>query len=176
MALMKCADCQHDVSDRALTCPHCGRPVERPEETLLVAQPALWNSAAFMGGALLALVFALVVLILLVMGRGLVAAGFGVGLLLSLLYTGRAWLRLRSVRLTITTHRCLLARGILTTTTNELRHVVIQDVLVTQSLSDKLFGVGTITISTAAEADGDLTIAGLADPKGVADLINQQRR
>jgi len=28
MALIKCSECGHDVSDKAKTCPHCGAPVE----------------------------------------------------------------------------------------------------------------------------------------------------
>lgn len=29
MALIKCPECGHDVSDRAISCPYCGFPVER---------------------------------------------------------------------------------------------------------------------------------------------------
>ncbi len=29
MALIKCPECNHDVSDRAVSCPYCGSPVER---------------------------------------------------------------------------------------------------------------------------------------------------
>ena len=29
MALIKCKGCGHDVSDKALACPHCGHPVEK---------------------------------------------------------------------------------------------------------------------------------------------------
>jgi hypothetical protein len=28
MALLKCDDCGHDVSDAAAACPHCGRPTK----------------------------------------------------------------------------------------------------------------------------------------------------
>ena len=28
MALIKCLECEKDVSDKALTCPHCGAPIE----------------------------------------------------------------------------------------------------------------------------------------------------
>ena len=30
MALVKCAECQHDVSDKAAACPHCGAPIASP--------------------------------------------------------------------------------------------------------------------------------------------------
>lgn len=33
MALLKCPECMHDVSDKALTCPNCGYPMNMPSST-----------------------------------------------------------------------------------------------------------------------------------------------
>lgn len=33
MALLKCPECTHDVSDKALTCPNCGYPMNMPSST-----------------------------------------------------------------------------------------------------------------------------------------------
>lgn len=33
MALLKCPECTHDVSDKALTCPYCGYPMNTPSST-----------------------------------------------------------------------------------------------------------------------------------------------
>lgn len=33
MALLKCPECQHDVSDKAAACPHCGYPMNSPTST-----------------------------------------------------------------------------------------------------------------------------------------------
>lgn len=33
MALLKCPECMHDVSDKALTCPNCGYPINTPSST-----------------------------------------------------------------------------------------------------------------------------------------------
>lgn len=33
MALLKCPECNNDVSDKALTCPHCGYPINMPTST-----------------------------------------------------------------------------------------------------------------------------------------------
>lgn len=33
MSLLKCPECQHDVSDKAAFCPHCGYPVNSPTST-----------------------------------------------------------------------------------------------------------------------------------------------
>lgn len=33
MALLQCPECNHDVSDKAATCPHCGYPMNTPSST-----------------------------------------------------------------------------------------------------------------------------------------------
>lgn len=33
MALLKCPECKHDVSDKASACPHCGYPINSPTST-----------------------------------------------------------------------------------------------------------------------------------------------
>jgi hypothetical protein len=33
MALLKCPECAHDVSDKAVSCPNCGYPMNRPSST-----------------------------------------------------------------------------------------------------------------------------------------------
>lgn len=33
MALLQCPECNHDVSDKAFTCPHCGYPMNTPSST-----------------------------------------------------------------------------------------------------------------------------------------------
>ena len=33
MALPKCPECKHDVSDKAAACPHCGYPISSPTST-----------------------------------------------------------------------------------------------------------------------------------------------
>lgn len=39
MALLKCPECTHDVSDKAMTCPHCGYPMNTPSS----AKPRIRN-------------------------------------------------------------------------------------------------------------------------------------
>ncbi len=33
MALLKCPECAHDVSDKAVACPNCGYPMNMPSTT-----------------------------------------------------------------------------------------------------------------------------------------------
>jgi hypothetical protein len=45
MALIKCPDCQHDISDTAPTCIHCGRVMKSPPATPQSA-PVVVNAPA----------------------------------------------------------------------------------------------------------------------------------
>lgn len=40
MALLKCPECKHDVSDKATACPHCGYPMNSPTSTNHVSEMA----------------------------------------------------------------------------------------------------------------------------------------
>ena len=33
MALLKCPECEHNVADKAVACPHCGYPMNSPTST-----------------------------------------------------------------------------------------------------------------------------------------------
>ena len=39
MALIKCSECNHDVSDQAARCPMCGYPIESAKDGAPVASP-----------------------------------------------------------------------------------------------------------------------------------------
>lgn len=38
MALMKCPECTHEVSDKALSCPNCGYRISKPTTQIIVTQ------------------------------------------------------------------------------------------------------------------------------------------
>jgi hypothetical protein len=49
MALIKCSECQGMISDKAVTCPHCGSPVE---EILADVGANLFRGIEAVGGRL----------------------------------------------------------------------------------------------------------------------------
>ena len=53
MALIKCRECGQQVSDRALTCPHCGAPAT-PKRALVAAAMAGVLAAGLAAGLLVA--------------------------------------------------------------------------------------------------------------------------
>lgn len=157
MALIECPECSGEVSDRALACPHCGFPVREerggPEEELLAISPKLFGGNWFTHALVVVLCIALVGFVIYVV----------------------EWLRVRATRLIITTRRTTLKKGILEKATNEVLHSDIRNVRVTQGFVDRLFGVGTIELSSAGQSDVEIAVKGIPDPQQIADLIREHR-
>ena len=157
MALIQCPECTGKVSDRARACPHCGFPVrdERggPEEELLAVSPRLFGGNWFTHVAVIVLCIAIV--------------GFVIYFV--------EWLRVCATRLIITSRRTTLKKGILEKATNEVRHSDVRNVRVTQGFVDRLFGVGTLELSSTGQSDVEIAVKGLPNPQEIADLIREHR-
>lgn len=157
MALIECPECAGRVSDRAAACPHCGFPVREQrgetEETLLAVSPKIFGGNWFTHIVVIILCIALV--------------GFVVYLV--------EWLKMRSTRLIVTNQRTTLQRGILDKRTNEVRHADIRNVQVTQGFMQRMFGVGTIELSSSGQADVEIAVKGIPDPQRIAELIREHR-
>lgn len=154
MALIRCPECDTDrVSSLAEACPHCGFPIKDgvlgPETELLSVSPRLFG-----GNWLVAFMVA-------------VSSIAFVGLLVLI----PEWLRVRNTRLTVTNRRTILREGILDRRTNELRHEDILNVQVSQGFAERIFGVGTLELSSAAQGGVEITVKGLPNPARIAQLI-----
>ncbi len=125
-----------------------------PEQTQYDAHPAMFRSHP--------VVFVLCVLLI---------AAFGLGLLLLLIW----WLGCLGTTLTVTDRRVILRRGLLSRSSNEVWHTDINNVQVTQSFLQRLTGVGSIGISTAAQEGIEIQVGGIPDPDAVRQIINDHR-
>ena len=81
-----------------------------------------------------------------------------------------AVVRLNLTRLTLVPPQLNFESGLLTKTQRSFNLTKIQDVRVEQSLVERLFRVGTITIETASE-NGSVRIESIDSPRQVADQI-----
>jgi len=159
MTLIACPDCTGRVSDLAHACPHCGYPVReelgggRTERELLTVSPRLFGGNWF--------IHAVVILLCLV--------------LIGFVFYFIEWLRQRATRLIVTTRRTVLREGILDKRTNEIRHSDVRNVQVQQSLVQRMFGVGTLELSSSGQSDVEIAIKGIPDPQAIASLIREQR-
>lgn len=156
MPLIACPECTGRVSNLAKACPHCGYPVqeqqETPEERLLSVSPKMFGGNWFTLGLM-------IVLCLLVVGIPFVVA---------------EWIRVQATTLVVTTHRTILTEGVFDKRTNEVRHADVRNVQVIQDFMQRLFGVGTLELSSAAQADVEITARGIPNPQAVAETIWQR--
>ena len=197
MALIECPDCHAQVSDKAPTCPKCGRPIAQegqsetePETILYQGSPVMFRNRplSFILCFLLIILsfgMGLIVLLRWYQGSPVMFHNYPISLILcpllilifaiSLIILLRWWLTCKDIQLEITNKRTTLRTGLLAKNTIELRHKDIRSVVVRQSFIQRIFGVGIIELSSAAEADFEIAVSGLRDPQRVAEMIQQHQ-
>ena len=95
----------------------------------------------------------------------------GVGLVI-LLFWGLAC---AGTTLTVTEKRVILRKGLLSKYVNEIMISDVRNIQVSQSFLQRLFGVGTIGISTAAQSGIEIEVLGIPDPDQVREIIDAHR-
>lgn len=163
MALIDCPDCGKQVSSAAHACPHCGYPVaekvgdatatspaseaepKSSQELVAEIRPSWWGY------------FWHVVFFFLVVPP--IIAKF----------------KRDSTVLRVYTDRVSLERGLLNKCVRDFRPQDIRAIDVDQTFWQRLVGIGDITLSTAAVAEGTEQMTSIPDPRGVRDLILAQR-
>ena len=98
--------------------------------------------------------------------------GYGLGLLILAIW----WLQCWGTSLTVTEDRVSLRKGILGKYTNDVLISDIRNVLVGQNVFQRIFGVGTVGISTAAQSGLEIEVAGLPSPQKIKAIIDEQRK
>ena len=76
-----------------------------------------------------------------------------------------------STKLTVTTKRTTLNRGILSKWTSEVRHSDVRNIQVSQSVLQRMLDCGTIAISSSGQAGMEICVSGIRSPQKVADMI-----
>ncbi len=89
---------------------------------------------------------------------------------LILLWPLSGWIKRGMRKATITADRLRYETGFASKSTRTIQLTKVQDVRVDQSLSQRMYGVGNISIETAGEASR-LVLANVDDPHRVADEI-----
>ena len=128
-------------------------PAESSEEIILELNPAMFRNNP--------LGFVLSVLLCAV----------GVGLII----LGIWWLQTKAATLTVTNKRTIQRTGLLSKRTTEVLHRDVRNIQVSQSAFQRLFGVGTIGISSAGQAGVEILFAGVRDPENLQTAIDEHR-
>lgn len=181
MPVISCPDCNRDVSTLATSCPHCGRPSPAGLTPMPgVAAPAaqektLWHgtpSPTLLMGHVFGIVVVLVAGVLLIHYviwpiTALILAVQAAALLL-------AWMRLRSTMYTITNQRVLIEEGVFTKSVQEIDLRYVDDSQFVQTFSDRLLGIGNVTLISSDKTTPRYVLRSIKDPRAVREIIRAE--
>ena len=104
--------------------------------------------------------------------------GIGAGAFLVIVLVTLGWALLETIfwKYTVTDRRIFVRHGLLSVTEETARPRRVQDITLRQSIFDRLFGVGTLSIDTAGTEGGALDFRGLVRPTEVRELIEDAVR
>jgi uncharacterized membrane protein YdbT with pleckstrin-like domain len=125
-----------------------------PGEIIYEAHPAMFRARPFS--------FILCVLLILAFGLGIII----------LLYW---YILTRATQLTVTDHDITYERGILSKDRTSVALRQVRSVRVTQGFINRIFGVGTIEVSSTGD-EPEFTVRDLPDPHEIRDAIRAAQR
>jgi uncharacterized membrane protein YdbT with pleckstrin-like domain len=96
----------------------------------------------------------------------------GVGLIIFLIW----WIKTRGTDLTVTNERVSLRKGILSKFTNDVYLTDVRNVQIYQTFGQRIFGVGSVAISSAGNEGIEIQVTGLPDPDKIKSIIDTHRR
>ena len=160
MALIECLECKNPVSTEARTCPHCGYPLAeklaqgaaaagtaspKAQELLAEVRPSWWGYFWYF-------VFFFLFIPPIV-----------------------AYFRRASTVLRVYPDRITISRGLLSKCYQDYNPRDVRSIDIDQTFLQRMVGVGDITISTAATAEGVDQIKSIPNPIALRELIVAQR-
>ena len=96
---------------------------------------------------------------------------FGIGIVVLLVW----WLRCLATTLVITDRRVTLRKGLLSKATNDVLIADIRNVRIEQSMWQRIFGVGSVAVSTSGQSDMEIEVHGVPAPERIKAIINDRR-
>jgi len=140
------------------------------EQLLLEVRPSRLN---YFGHYALAIVF----VVISVAGHRQHHLVTPISLLLALIPIVMAELRRSEQRLQVFHERVVLERGLLSRSVKEIFSADVRGMDMTQTLGQRLFGIGDIKIQTSGgSAEYEEVMNGVPSPQSIVDLITQQKR
>ena len=98
-------------------------------------------------------------------------AAAGAGLVILAIW----WLKTKAATLTVTNKRTIQRTGLISKKTTEVVHRDVRNIQIDQSVFQRLFGVGSIGISSAGQSGIEIQFTGVRDPDGIKALIDRYR-
>ena len=107
---------------------------------------------------------------------------WGLVIFLVVLIASGIWLGRRPIlevlghRYRVTTQRLFIERGILSQTVDQTELVRVDDVRMYKSVTDRLFGLGSVAVISTDATDREVVIVGITEPDKVAEAIRTRMR
>jgi uncharacterized membrane protein YdbT with pleckstrin-like domain len=174
---MRCPQCGNDNQQGAAFCSRCGtrmfapKPASVREYALAVFRPSLWYFANgfIVGGVLIAAGGRLLYFKFQPIQVGFAVVGIGV------LFFIVTMIRARTVNWSLTSDRLIEKRGLVASRRREMELADIRSVEVGKRVFQRMFGLGDVTIASAASADYAIRLNDIYDPDDAAETIRKAR-
>lgn len=95
----------------------------------------------------------------------------GIGFIIFVIWA----LQTKCTKITVTSRRTVLRRGILSKSLNEVWHRDLRSVGMRQTILQRMLGVGQLDLSTAGQSGIEISVSGIRWPERVKELIQQRR-
>ncbi len=143
------------------------------EKVIANLRPHALNYPGHLAYLTLVVVFGLALVVIWAEQRGIV---FLLTLMLFAIGFISFWLHRLTTRYRVTTRRVVERHGIISRQEVEIEIRDIRMLSVNQSVFQRVFGLGTLLIATAAEAGVEIAFKGIADPAGLKEKIAIERQ
>jgi uncharacterized membrane protein YdbT with pleckstrin-like domain/ribosomal protein L40E len=185
-SLMFCIKCGTNNPSEAVFCNKCGSKFFQEEETkvstktdhteinIFIVRPTLLFVQT---GYVLAIMTAFLLVVILYYVNSSIPWWFSVTSGLSLLSIPLFYhLKRNFVRYTLTDSRIEIDEGFISRATRKIPLRAIQDVTVSSTIAQRLFGLGNLVIENANGNDDKIVVKNISSPKQYADLLLKQMR
>jgi len=88
-----------------------------------------------------------------------------------------AWgyLYYNNITLTIDEEKSIKKMGIFSKSINEVKHVDVRNIQIRQGFFDRMFDIGSVYISSAAQSGVEMSVDGISEYSQIKDLLNKKR-
>jgi uncharacterized membrane protein YdbT with pleckstrin-like domain len=174
---MRCPQCGFETAGAMAFCSRCGtrlltpRPDAVHEYALDRIRTSWWTYLGSFVGAAMMLGLSVAAMVAGHNG-GPLAGGFFV---LAILIIAAAILSRRGTSWSITSERLIERHGLLSQTRREVELADIRSVEVSRTFTQRLLGIGTVVVSSAASADFLIRMNNVGNPDAIAETVRRAR-
>lgn len=89
---------------------------------------------------------------------------------------GWSWLQTRTIRYRLTTERLFITTGLIGRRQNEMELFRIKDVAFSQTIGQRMLGLGTVRVISTDDSAPDISITGISEAEKLKDVLREHYR